>query len=491
LHLYLFDKEKNMNFHKWSRIFLLIPLLLSVVHLTPAEATGTTQAANTAKVIWCPSAVTLPKSGKEGCTPAFDMLTGASGLLGYLTAHIPSQAGVVWIGKTYNSLTALDGNILFDGAALRKMAKYSLTIKGGWNGLGKGTLDLNTPSTLDGATFYITGWQGKVTLKNIQVLVRDLSSTTCITVAMCVITTGSIQLDHVEVVGAGSNNSNVEYGAYLANTSSVTSPPSSVTITNTSFLNHGKTGLQVLTKGAVTLKNMSASGNGLSSPGHGASIMNDYDPTASPVIITNGQFNGNGLNGLVIYSNGPVTLTRMYAEDNGNNGVTVNNSFGVGNVLLKGANTFLGNAVDGLSVYSKGSVTASYVIAYQNSQHGADIQNQNAPSAKGVAITGGGDFMGNSWGLSVNSKGSISLNRVNGSSNINYGMILHADGNATLTCSSAYGNNTAIHVRASNGTSPLPKLTLQGFISYGNTLGNTPNEDISADTVTRTSCPYP
>jgi hypothetical protein len=176
----------------------------------------------------------------------------------------------------------------------------------------------------------------------------------------------------------------------------------------------------------------------------------------------------------------------VYAEGNvGGSGTAVYNGEGVGDVLLKGINTFLGNHSYGLMVFTKGSVTAQYLIAYENSFSGVQIDNSAAPSTKGVTISGGGEFLGNESGLVVSSQGSVSLNRVI-ASNTSYGIYVRANGNATLTCSHTSGNNTGLFVAALDGTSPISKLVLQGLLSYGNTT----NETITASTIVRTTtCP--
>jgi len=80
-------------------------------------------------------------------------------LLTHLDTKDPAVAGTIWMGKDYNSATAGDGNIVIDGAALTRMARYPLTIKGGWNGPGKGTIALTAPSTLNGATIAVMNWK--------------------------------------------------------------------------------------------------------------------------------------------------------------------------------------------------------------------------------------------------------------------------------------------------------------------------------------------
>ncbi len=77
---------------------------------------------------------------------------------------------------------------------------------------------------------------------------------------------------------------------------------SAVTITNSSFSNNDNTGLQVQTKGVITLTKVKANGN---LAGYGAELINTSDAVPSTVTVTgsatsDNQFNENGLTGLDI-----------------------------------------------------------------------------------------------------------------------------------------------------------------------------------------------
>jgi len=481
-----------MYSRKWIQLLLLIPLLLSTISLTPVQA-SMPQASDPTLVMWCPASVVLPRAGKDGCSPASATLVA---LLDYLSTNEPSQAGKVWLGKSYNSSIAQ--NIVFDGAALGKMAKYPLTFQGSWNGPGTSTVDLTVNSTLNGDALNVVNWQKKVTLRNITVQNVQQGIDGCFA-AVCVGTAGGIQLDHVRALSSGPYT----YGALLNNTPSVTSPPGAVIVTNSDFSSNTFTGLWLMTKGAVTIKKTGANNN---SQGSGIFIQNTFDATPSAVTVSNSivdgkaaqTFNQNFYDGLYIEANGPVTLTNVDAENNKTNGANLDNSWGSGDVILKGTSTFLSNGTlstnqgDGLFVRSKGNITARYLYAYKNVALGAELINKDAGSAKNVTISGGGGFKGNDKGLVVNSKGSVSLNRVQSVSNTHIGIDLFADGNVTLICSSVYGTNTApgsgLHVSTLNN-GPVPSVTLQGFLSYNNLTNNTPNEDILANKVVRTACP--
>ena len=251
-----------------------------------------------------------------------------------LVAKNPAATGTIWIGKNYNSVKAGDANLLFDGLTLTMMAEYDLTIQGGWDGLGKETIDPNIPSTLDGISLLIFSWKGNITLKDLRMqnAIGDSGKA-----ALCVRTASSIQLERVLA-----NNS--LYGSSLDNTASLSSPPALVTVAASDFSRNDYAGLAIYTKGAVTLQNVIANRNLL---GYGISILNTNDIAASPVTVSDGQFNENNATGLTVQSNGVVILNSVPAQANGRRGTAVDNRYGSGDVLLQGTNTFLCNSLHG------------------------------------------------------------------------------------------------------------------------------------------------
>jgi Right handed beta helix region len=375
------------------------------------------------------------------------------------------------------------------------MAPHSLTIKGGWNGLGTGTVSTSALSTFDGASFTVQNWTGAVTLRNL--LVKNAVAAGCtVPAAVCVGTAGKITLDRVSVIGSSGL-----HGAYLNNTSSVSSPSSPVTVTNSQFLANDYHGLYAETNGAVTIKNVIASQNIES----GAYIHNTVDPVASPVTVIGAQFYGNGSNGLHIQSNGTVTLTSVLAQGNQASGTVVDNTFGSENVLLKGTNTFPGNGVLGLNVHTNGSVNADQLAAHDNGSIGVQISAQQA-----VTISGSGRFTGNGGvGLDILANGpivasnltaisnrgtyglyflsnadtqAVTLNKVNTKFNHQNGIGFSVQGRkVTLSCGTAYGNREYGLV-----VSAASALKLQGFRSSFN---GTDEYIYAGIPVTRTACP--
>src|SRR5262245_20884519 len=87
-----YTKETFMNLRTSTHLLILLALLVGgLSQTTPVRALALNN-----QVIWCPAAVLLPESRKNGCTPAFDKM---GDLLTALANRNPATAGVVWIGN--------------------------------------------------------------------------------------------------------------------------------------------------------------------------------------------------------------------------------------------------------------------------------------------------------------------------------------------------------------------------------------------------------
>jgi hypothetical protein len=247
--------------------------------------------------------------------------------------------------------------------------------------------------------------------------------------------------------------SNVGYGANITNLP-VSGSGAAVTINNSSFnsncsplgacthVSHSSDGLDVYSKGTVTLNNVTANGN----DGWGVYIYNAYTGATAGVNInatatTQNNFNGNYLIGLDVYTNGAVTITNITANSNkGSYGVRINNTGGTGAVTLKqvlsSTSTFKGNAFDsntqtGLYIYTKGTVTVAFNEANGNGNYGIEVDNSTGTAP--VTVTGNVNPYDNVYdngltGVYLTSKGTISLVNVDAVSNGVYGAYLYNTG---------------------------------------------------------------
>jgi hypothetical protein len=353
------------------------------------------------------------------------------------------------------------------------------------------------------------------------------------------------------VTAANLNSSLGSRGTYINNTfwcppPSLTCIPKNVTITGTNVFNRNeRIGLEVQSRGAVTLYNLTANDNGINSVEGGVEIHNDYDAGKQmPVtLIGNNVFLNNVLHGLHVESYGSVTLNNVTANNNGywyssfnqeflhfqGYGVHVENSGGLyaKPVTIAGTNVFDYNDNSGLQVDSDGAITVSKVSANYNRNQGAQLTNAG-PVQANVTISGYGVFEGNGFlgvedGLKVTSHGAITLTNItatmndgdgadlntigliathpvtlygvntfhkNGSGAGNGGLIINADGAITVYNITATDNYDfgAILDNYTNWANPLISLTpLAGFGSvkvngYGTFFHNTVGDGLNVHT---------
>lgn len=196
---------------------------------------------------------------------------------------------------------------------------------------------------------------------------------------------------------------------------------SPVTITGGAFNENTTYGLEVLSKGIITLSKVKASGN---LGGYGAKLANDYDGATAGVVIKgalagDNAFDENGVNtatnndGLYIRTNGAVTLGYLSASRNRGMGLNLEKTVGGVGALTITKGSFDDNGLQGILAISKGAIKLTTVSASDNMNTGADLRNTISTAAPGVTITGG-DFNHNQGtGLYVRSKGAIALKTTN------------------------------------------------------------------------------
>ncbi len=444
--------------------------------------------------IWCPSTVLVPVDGGAGCTSHSDSLASLIAAISGETVN-----GTIWIKGDYLSGTNDPGVTSFSLYAtgpggLGTTANYALTIKGGWNGLGTGTMDSTNPSEFDGATLSITEWGNNVTLYNI--LIHDTAGPGA---ALTVETSGAITLNNVET------SYNPYRGAQLDNTAGVAKP---VTITNSTF-NHnalanqytdptipseGQMSLWVSSAGAITLKDVTAVGTwNFSLDGDvsdGGAYLDNTAGTAGVTLLGTNIFSENEW-GLGIWSKGNITVNNLVANsntdgsgayidaciDNGSGGC-----LGTGNVTFTGTSQAKFNN-RGLFILANGNILLNNVTASSNDQAwslagGVNLNNSFNTSVGNVTLTGTNIFQDNAWsGLQVFTNGAIALNNIVAGGNgfgvpDTYGAYLDNTSGSlpklvTLTGSSTFYNNYSGGLYI-NATGPV---VLNNLSADGNSHG--------------------
>lgn len=202
-----------------------------------------------------------------------------------------------------------------------------------------------------------------------------------------------------------------------------------VIITNATISGNGRDGLTILSLGHITLTGVTASSNGSSNVYYNALLDNNDDS----LVIKNVTLNkcnfdyGNG-NGLYVVTNGNILINKINASNHyapNAFGVYLDNTTGTGSVSILstyGANTISSNNSDNLFIVSNGAVTINGLTASGSSLlSGVTIINNTAPAGSYPAVTvSNSTFDSNSgFGLSVVTKGAITLTSVTGRYNGN------------------------------------------------------------------------
>lgn len=426
--------------------------------VVPLATNEAAQAIHNNDPMWCPAGVA---PGGAGCTTPGQ--TSFAGLLAELATYNsgagPNKAGVIWIAAGYDSGNDDVGitDFALDGLTLTEMAKYALTIQGGWNGtMGSKVTDPFDPSEFN-ASLSILDWTGAITLNDLLITGATVNPNTGTsgTSALLVESKQAITLNRVQV----SDNAGTLNGADLNNQTSSTLAP--IAVNESVFNNNNGSGLLVYSIGAITIRNLTANDNGADDGNnfeYGAFVTNWLAVDANKPVTLSGmnQFKGNLGSGLYITSFGAVSLNNItaYANDDitdgdggDGSGVIVAASL---SIKMSGNNLINYNQVNGLDLSSDGTISLNNVNASNNGAGGAVLDNCINPTqyaactilGKTVTLTGTNIFNNNGFeGLVVQSGGNITISNITASGNGSFGTFLDncvINGNlSTSTCNNA------------------------------------------------------
>jgi hypothetical protein len=219
-------------------------------------------------------------------------------------------------------------------------------------------------------------------------------------------------------------------GAVIENSDAATPQP--VTIKNSEFCNNGGQGLYIESKGAVTVTDTNAHDN---SNGNGMTILNNGTGAAGDVKVTctrdTCNFNNNNFQGISIQSLGNIVLSKIDAKNNFTGATLIN--VDVPDTAPKTVTIndcyFNDNTNDtkwGLSVQSKGAITLKNVEAGNNAGFGISLDNHLSKTNAGVTFTGSSDrsWVGNNggYGMYIYTLGKVMVSKINATNNSHYGL---------------------------------------------------------------------
>jgi hypothetical protein len=184
---------------------------------------------------------------------------------------------------------------------------------------------------------------------------------------------------------------------------------------------NGEDGLNIASVGPITIYNLNASGNGAQGAGSGLWIANSAGGAQPVKLLGTNLFNDNEDLGLQINTGGTVTLNNITANNNGTlfwdlanrSGAYIYNAYApAASVYITGVNEFSGNDLTGLTIRTNGSVYLSRITADNNGGDGLFIDNGGAGTVKNVTITCGSFTANASDGIDVTYAGVLTLKGV-------------------------------------------------------------------------------
>ncbi len=298
---------------------------------------------------------------------------------------------------------------------------------------------------------------------------------------------GTISISRAEVMNNG------WFGIWLDNRAD---GENSLTLNTIDVMNHPERGINISSRGNVFLKNISS----LLNQSEGAYISNNTATKDRWIKVSNSTFSENSNDyGLEIISRGNVSLTNVEAQNpNGDDGVRIDNTSGIGNVTVNGKiNVFENNGGDGLSIVSHGEISLTNIMASFNSGRGIDLRNAySGYDAKNVRITAtGGKTMNTlhnngSESLHVVSFGTISVNKVEAVENSIHAYLQNSGSPdfKTVTVTNSVFNETigqGLQISA-NGSVSLSNIWASGNLSNGLYIDNqaAADQDVSVKSST-------
>ncbi len=292
------------------------------------------------------------------------------------------------IGVNGSEATTLYGGVNVTGTT-GGFTLSGFTINGGvifGNNTGNLTLkDLNVNNT-SGEGIYVNDQIGAVTVENVK-------SNSNFNTGMTIVNDKSTTAYPVTVTNSEFNDNDYYHSSYGLGAEIISK--GAVTINGVSASGNTGAGMAVATSGVVTVKNSVFSDNRyladgyLEGPGTGLAIYNNL--TTAAVVLENIQTHDNGGSGIWIITRGPITAKNVVSTFNAYYGLQTNNDFMSDLPFPMSVNisdsSFHDNYSNGLEIYAKGNVTLTFVNASNNYGDGVFV---DTCLWNGAACTGTG-----------------------------------------------------------------------------------------------------
>ncbi len=283
----------------------------------------------------------------------------------------------------------------------------------------------------------------------------------------------------VTVIGVSAYLNDI-YGISVDNTNGT----ANISLSKCNVYNNLDMGVRLTSNGAVSISSSKIDSN----DGNGMWINNTGDTSGTKgVTITSSFFNGttSSGNGLSVASHGPVLLTSITASNNGWDGVYIDNLTGTitgtPSVKISGTNIFINNSWHGLSILSKGTITLENITSSYNLGYGMNL---TSDTGSAINISNATLKQNNENGIYAISGGAINITGMvalfNGTAANYSGVYLSATGYDITIKNSAVNANGASGIVATTGATHT--LYLTGVNYFGNDyFGGLVDPDLSFD----------
>jgi hypothetical protein len=201
----------------------------------------------------------------------------------------------------------------------------------------------------------------------------------------------------------------------------------------------------------------------------GVRVGTDARHSPKSVTISYATANDNGICGFEVYTDGAVTLTSLTAKGNLDSGAYFGTYAG-SSVTLGGANTFSKNTLSGLIINSDGNISVSNVLAEENGKTGLSLWADGGA----IAISKVTAQYNDSTGIYAETKGAVTVNYALSVMNA-FGAGTDGDGLAVDSRALVTIKNSTFIANEGNGidisqgpAGPMPAPVLTAVNYYGN-----------------------
>ena len=371
---------------------------------------------------------------------------------------------------TYNR-DGIINNLIGDGLVILPGSKGAILIE-------------NSDFSNNQETGLLVNVDGSVTLKNLQILTNQNNGVwidNCGSYAPCSFSASPVTLNTVSITGSRRplfvfSNGNISltgvktwYSITDHNTelrNEYATAPRTVSVTNSDFSYGYGTGLYIISRGAVSLNKVTSIG----STGQNGVFIDNRSGSAGVTLantLGNSKIDNNYSSGLIIFSDGAISVTGVDAANNRGLNINLDTSTGSGSISLASTISSGSQTTDGIQIISGGAITLKNIDSSSNYfGRGALLDNSLAALPSGVTINSSTFSSNFGTGLEVSTRGSVVVNGIKANLNTN------TSNGALITTTAGSGNVSVTNGIFNDNTQNGLKIDTLGTITLSKITAN-------------------